>query len=103
MFLTRAGPRLLRGKRENNGGKVGDEDKWSKIRENAINVARTKTDKDEARQEEDEARYTKPCRVDTGASVGNENKVGRSHSESDEQWRKARSRLIRMEVELKFG
>ena len=35
-----------------------------------------------------------PCRVDTGASVGNENKVSSGHCESDEQWSETRSGLM---------
>ena len=41
-----------------------------------------------------------PCRVDTGASVGDENEMGSSHCEADEQWGQASGSLMKMEYDI---
>ena len=41
-----------------------------------------------------------PCRVDTGASVGDENEMGSCHCEADEQWGQASGSLMKMEYDI---
>ena len=67
-----------------------------KMKEETRKLVRTDEDENAKTEDRRGTLVLVPCRVDTGARVGDENKMGSGHCEPDNQWSQARCSLIKV-------